>query len=149
MSKSKIIINKLKVIETSANNELINILIIVLIINEFIERRTSTKSVYLNQIAYVFDTVIKNKVTGKNSVKISSPWSIPYKYRELIIMACEKKFIKIVQKNNEVAFELDNEGVDLIRNITDDDLFLKIRKKINESVFNFKNTEFTLQNLIW
>jgi hypothetical protein len=149
MSKSKIIFNKLKIIETVANNELVNIVTIVLIINDFIERRTSTTSASLNQIAFVFDTVIKHKATGKTSVKLSSPWSAPYKYRELIIMACEKDFIKIVNKNSDVVLELGNEGIELISQITSNDLFLKLRKNIKKSVTNFKNVDFNLQNLIW
>jgi hypothetical protein len=147
MSRSRIIINKRKIIETVANNELVNIVTIVLIINEFIKGRT--KSVSLNQIAYIFDTVIKNRTLGKTSVTLSSPWSIPNKYRELIIMAYEKDFIKIVSKTSDVVLELDNEGLNLIAHVNDDDLFLELRNNIKESVSNFKNTEFNLQNLVW
>jgi len=147
MSRSKIIINKRKIIETVANNELINIVTIVLIINEFITGRT--KSVSLNQIAYIFDTVIKNRVLGKTSVSLSSPWSIPKKYRELIIMSYEKDFINIINKNSDVVLELDNAGLNLIAHVIDDGLFIELRNNIKKSVSNFKNIEFNLQNLVW
>lgn len=147
MNKTRIVINKRKVIATGASDEFVNILLIVFIIDEFIGGKTKNTS--LDQVAFIYDVVIKNKPVDNLFVKLTTPWAIPKNYRELIIMGSEKGYIQIIKKDSDVALSLGNEGVALIKTITEENLFSSYRIKVSKTVKAFKKVDLSLQNIIW
>lgn len=147
MNKTKIILNKRKIIASSADDDFLNILLIVFIIDEFIGGKTTDVS--LDQVAFVYDRVIKNKIIDGLSVKLSTPWAAPQNYRELIIMASEKDYVKTGTKNNGFTLSIGAEGADIIKEIKEQDLFTWYRNSICRAVKSFKKVDLNLQKLIW
>lgn len=147
MNKTKIVINKRKIIASSAENDFINILLIIFIIDEFTKERTKDTS--LDQVAFIYDIVIKDKPIDSLYVKLSKPWAVPYNYRELIIMASEKDFININKKGSDIALSLNTAGANILETIKQEDLFTVYRQTTIKAVKAFKKVDYSLQNLIW
>lgn len=146
--KTKIIQNKRKVLESISDNEQINIFIIAFILKCSIKGKG--KAVSMKKVAFIFDAVIKGDFLEKENVLLSSPWNIPFHFRELIIIAHEKRIVELEsKKTNEVKLKLGEAGKYLLGTIENQGLFSHLRDSISKVTKNVQDTSLDSQTLMW